>query len=96
MRPGPTPPRPRGWRPKLRLDEFLRERKASTPQEIVNVVCDHFLSVPVSDDARASLEKFLTDDLAPGEAFSCEGILAGRKLQKLVHLVLSLPEAQLG
>ena len=88
--------RPRGWRPKLRLDEFLKERKASTPQEVVNVLCDHFLSVPVSNDARASLEKFLTDDLAAGEAFSTDGILAGRKLIKLAHLILSLPEAQLG
>jgi len=88
--------RPRGWRPKLRLDEFLRERKASTAPQIVSVLCDHFLSVPVSSDARASLEKFLTDDLVPGETFSTEGILAGRKLLKLVHLILSLPEAQLG
>jgi uncharacterized protein (DUF1800 family) len=88
--------RPRGWRPKLRLDDFLRERKASTPAQAVAVLCDHFLSVPVSDDARASLEKFLVDDLGADEAFSTEGILAGRKLQKLVHLILSLPEAQLG
>ena len=67
-----------------------------TPQKVVDVMCDHFLSVPVSDDARASLEKFLTEDLSPGEEFSTEGILAGRKLIKLAHLILSLPEAQLG
>ena len=60
------------------------------------MLCSHLLSVPVSDDARTSLEKFLTDDLAEGEAFSTEGILAGRKLTKLAHLILSLPEAQLG
>jgi uncharacterized protein (DUF1800 family) len=87
--------RPRGWHPRLRLADFLRERSASTPQEVVSVMCDHFLSVPVSSEARASLEKFLTDDLAAGETFSTEGILAGRRLIKLVHLILSLPEAQL-
>jgi uncharacterized protein (DUF1800 family) len=88
--------RPRGWHPKLRLAEFLKQRDASGPKDVVVVLCDHFLSVPVSDEARASLEKFLTDDLAAGEKFSFEGMLAERRLEKLVHLILSLPEAQLG
>jgi uncharacterized protein (DUF1800 family) len=88
--------RPRGWHPKLKLSEFLEQRKASTPAEVVNVLCDHFLSVPVSDEARASLEKYLLDGLSEGEAFSTDGILAGRRLLRLTHLILSLPEAQLG
>jgi uncharacterized protein (DUF1800 family) len=87
--------RPRTWRPKMDLGGFLAERKASTPEEVVRVLCDHLLSVPVSDEARASLEKFLSDDLAEGEEFSVEGILAGRRLVRLAHLILSLPEAQL-
>jgi hypothetical protein len=85
----------RSWRPKLDLTTFLTERNARTPREVVGVLCDHFLSVPVSDEARQSLERFLTDDLAEGEEFSIEGILAGRRLVKLTHLILSLPEAQL-
>jgi uncharacterized protein (DUF1800 family) len=88
--------RPRGWHPRLRLSEFLNERSASTPADVVSVLCDHFLSVPVSPEARASLEGFLVADLAPGETYSPDGILAGRRLLKLVHLILSLPEAQLG
>jgi hypothetical protein len=88
--------RPRGWRPKLRFDDFLRARNAATPRDVVRVLCDHFLSVPVSDEAQASLEKFLSDGLSEGEPFSPEGILAGYRLVKLVHLILSLPEAQLG
>jgi hypothetical protein len=58
--------------------------------DVVAVMCDHFLSVPVSDDARASLESFLTDDLAAGEAFSTEGILAAARAGELAQLVTML------
>jgi uncharacterized protein (DUF1800 family) len=112
------------WKPTTRLREQVKAAGVKSAQEVVDHLCDRFLAVRVTDEARASLLAFLADPTTepqppadPGKKGKGKGkgsspeapedppaagettkyrIPTETKLRKLVHLILSLPEAQIG
>jgi hypothetical protein len=78
------------WSPQRRLQDVVRSTAASSVEEIVDQLCARFLGVAVTDESRLSLIALLRDATGssadPSEA----------ALRRVVHVILSLPEAQLG
>ncbi len=90
--------RQRRWHPEVRMRELLLEAKVTSSAGIVNVLCQRFLGVPVTEDARRSLIAFLENEKKSGKSrFRKARALEVPEdlLRRLVHLILSLPEAQL-
>ncbi len=80
------------WEPSVRIADIVAAAALPggappTREAVVDRLCDHFLAVPVTDEARESLTAFLGDE---------DGVEKDEaRLKRLVHLILSLPEAQL-
>jgi uncharacterized protein (DUF1800 family) len=89
-----------GWAPSLNFSARLRRAGAKTDAEIVGLMLEDLLAVPAPADTRAKLESFLAGErvvLGLGNGHLLEGgFEAETVLRRLAHLVLSLPEAQLG
>lgn len=96
----------RGWQMAIqRVKPIVRDTAAwnmatltkgcSTPDQVVDVLLKRFVSVPVSAATREGLVRFLrkelgTDDLQAARSYADE------PLRQTLHLILSLPEYQLG
>ena len=78
------------WSPESRLGDFVAAAGAASPEQIVDLLCDRFLGVTVTEESRLSLISLLRDATTPERAPS------EAALQRVVHVILSLPEAQLG
>ncbi len=90
--------RQRRWHPEVRMRELLIEAKVTNSADIVNFLCQRFLGVPVTDEARSTLVAFLENEKKSGKSrFRKARALEVSEdlLRRLVHLILSLPEAQL-
>ncbi len=87
------------WRPRIRLVGLVAQDGAETDGEIVELLLDQLLAVPVEIDTRRGLIEFLSEERA-ALGLEAQGLIeqpfqAEALLRRLAHLVLSLPEAQL-
>ena len=78
------------WKPATRIASLPGVKEAASAAELVDALCARFLAVTVTPEARESLITFAG---AGDEAYR---LPSEHKLKRLVHLILSLPEAQLG
>jgi uncharacterized protein (DUF1800 family) len=89
-----------GWYPALNLRVRMEKAGARTDAEIVDRMLDDLLAIRAPDDTRARMREYLATErvqrkLEEGK-FLESGGEAERVLRRLAHLILSLPEAQLG
>jgi hypothetical protein len=89
-----------GWAPNLNFSARLARGGARSDAEIVDSMLEDLLAVPAPADTRARLESFLAGErvvlgIKNGQLLE-GGYEAELILRRLAHLVLSLPEAQLG
>ncbi len=69
--------------------------KLKTPEAVVDYFAHQFLSTPLDPAGRAALVKFLVDELGTADIAVTTTYLED-PLRKLLHLILSRPEYQLG
>jgi len=86
--------------PRINLTARMQRAKAAGDMQIVDTLADELLPVPLSDESRAALLAFLRTErsvlsLEDGRLLSV-GVKSETILRRLAHLILSLPEAQLG
>jgi uncharacterized protein (DUF1800 family) len=89
-----------GWAPNLNFSARLQRTGARSDAEIVGCMLDDLLAVPAPADTREKLVSFLAGErvvlgLRDGHLLE-GGFEAETLLRRLAHLILSLPEAQLG
>lgn len=89
-----------GWAPNLNFSARLEHAGARSDAEIVERMLADLLAIEAPPDTRRNLRDFLANEratlsLAEGHLFE-GGAQAERVLRRLAHLILSLPEAQLG
>lgn len=87
--------RAKGWAPELPLGPALAAEDLAD-DEAVRVLLDHLMPVPVADDTAAELGSVVS--ALRSETGSDEPLLSagsGELLAQLVHVILSLPEAQM-
>jgi uncharacterized protein (DUF1800 family) len=84
------------WRPEIPVGRWIRESGLKDPEDVVDALCTRFLGVGVSDASRDTLLTYAFDVLPPDWDAPSMTKDADRRLARLLHLVLSLPEAQLG
>jgi uncharacterized protein (DUF1800 family) len=85
--------------PRINLTERCRRLRATSDEEIVDLLCAELLAVDVTPEGRSTLLYFVRSESAelggePGELLEL-GYEGERLLRRLAHLILSLPEAQL-
>jgi hypothetical protein len=78
------------WKPNLQISRVVQTSGAKTLEEVVDCFCDQFLGVPITKESREQLILFAKGSMKEDEQ------LSETVLRKLVRLILSLPEAQLG
>jgi uncharacterized protein (DUF1800 family) len=81
--------------PQLNLSAMILKAGCKTPREVADYLVGRFISVPVDDTTRQRIAKFLeaelgTDDIARAASYLEE------PLRTTLHLILSLPDYQLG
>jgi hypothetical protein len=86
--------------PRINLSARVTRLGAFSDEQIVDALAGELLPVPLSLESRAALLGFLAGerrelDLADGKLLSAS-TKAENVLRRLAHLILSLPEAQLG
>jgi uncharacterized protein (DUF1800 family) len=79
----------------LELSVMVREARCKTAQEAVDVLLGRFLSVPVSTAQRQRLASFLANELGTSDVVRAASYLE-EPLRNLLHLILSMPDYQLG
>ncbi len=89
-----------GWAPNLNFSARLERLGARTDREIVERMLDDLLAIEAPADTLQKLRDFLANEraalsLADGHLFEARAE-AEKVLRRLAHLILSLPEAQLG
>jgi hypothetical protein len=77
------------------LTEIVLSARPDTTTEVVDLLLDRFLCVPVAAAARATMIRFLDDQLGTSEIKRTVTYLE-EPLRLLVHLITSTPEYQLG
>jgi hypothetical protein len=89
-----------GWYPALNLRVRMEKAGARTDAEIVDRMLDDLLAIRAPDDTRAKMREYLATERAQRKLeegkFLESGGEAERVLRRMAHLILSLPEAQLG
>jgi uncharacterized protein (DUF1800 family) len=89
-----------GWTPEINLCARLARAGAKTDAEIVERMLDELLAIQAPADTQARMLAFLSagrKELGVSEGALLElGGNAERLLRRLAHLILSMPEAQLG
>ncbi len=79
----------------LDLTKTVTDAGARNAQEAVDVLLARFLSVPVDGAVRARIAEFLAGELGTADLAGTESFLE-EPLRLTLHLILSLPEYQLG
>jgi hypothetical protein len=77
------------------LTEIVLSARPDTTTEVDDLLLDRFLCVPVAAAARATMIRFLDDQLGTSEIKRTVTYLE-EPLRLLVHLITSTPEYQLG
>ena len=80
---------------RLRLATEVLDAGLATPREVVDYFEGRFFSVAISEETRAALTEFLTSELGTNDVVAARTYLE-EPLRTLLHLMLSLPEYQLG
>ena len=86
--------------PRINLTARMQRAKVAGDMQIVDTLADELLPVPLSEPSRAALLAFLRAErsvlsLEDGRLLTA-GVKCEEILRRLAHLILSLPEAQLG
>lgn len=79
----------------LDLAGIVRAAGCRNAQQAVDVLLARFLSVPVDAATRARIGKYLEGELGTGDLVAA-GTFLEEPLRSTLHLILSLPEYQLG
>jgi hypothetical protein len=77
------------------LTSIVRAQGIETTAEVVDTFVARFLSVPVKPEDRQRLIEFLNNELGTDRIRVAETYLE-EPLRMLVHLIMSMPEYQLG
>jgi uncharacterized protein (DUF1800 family) len=77
------------------LTEIVLSRHAETTADAVDLLLKRFLSVPADGKSRATLIAFLDQQLGTSDLVRAQTYLE-EPLRSVVHLILSMPEYQLG
>jgi uncharacterized protein (DUF1800 family) len=77
------------------LTDIVLAAQAKTTEDAVDLLLKRFLAVPVDGEARAILIAFLDEQLGTSDIARATTYLE-EPLRSLVHLILSMPEYQLG
>jgi hypothetical protein len=98
----------RGWQMALERVEPIPRRTARieltalvvsaglrTPREVVDYFNARFFSVPLDEAVSTTLGEFLQDELGTDDIASARSYLE-EPLRRLLHVMLSLPDYQLG
>lgn len=86
--------------PRINLTARMQRAKVSRDVQLVDTLADELLPVPLTEPSRIALLTFLraersTLSLEDGKLLTA-GVKSEEILRRLAHLILSLPEAQLG
>lgn len=89
-----------GWSPAINFTARMQKSGGLTDAQIVDRMLDDLLAIQAPADTKAKMCEFLSGERAQlkvkdGHLFDAGGD-AERVLRRLAHLILSLPEAQLG
>jgi hypothetical protein len=89
-----------GWAPAINFSARMERGGALTDAQIVDAMLDELLAIDAPPDTRKRLREFVARERAAlgvrdGKLVEA-GAEAERLLRRLAHLILSLPEAQLG
>jgi uncharacterized protein (DUF1800 family) len=79
----------------LDLSEMILDAGCRTAREATDYLLSRFLSVPVSEATRSRVAKFLESEIGTGEIGTAATYME-EPLRNTLHLILSLPEYQLG
>ena len=89
-----------GWKPNYNFTARMQRAGAKTDAEIADRMLDDLLAIPAPTETRARMLAFLARERGELEAedgaLLAKGTEAEKVLRRLAHLILSLPEAQLG
>jgi hypothetical protein len=77
------------------LTDIVLSARAKTTEDAVDLLLRRFISLPVDSEARAILVAFLDEQLGTSDIARAATYLE-EPLRSLVHLILSMPEYQLG
>ena len=77
------------------LADMVLSAEAKTTTDVVDLLLKRFLTVSVDSVARATLVAFLDEQLGTSDIARAATYLE-EPLRSLVHLILSMPEYQLG
>lgn len=90
----------RGYKPKVRLVKVLGDVASGTDKQVVSSLCDRLLAIEAPPETISMLVGILAQEraaLGVDEGQLQDKARAGERiLRRLAHLILSLPEAQLG
>lgn len=89
-----------GWAPSINFTARMQRAGATTDAQIVARMLDDLLAIRAPDDTHKKLAEYVARerallDVRDGHLFDA-GTQAEHLLRRLAHLILSLPEAQLG
>ena len=79
----------------LDLTAMVRDAGCTSAQQAVDYFAARFLSVPLDSATRAALTAFLEDEIGGTELAPAQTYLE-EPLRATLHLILSLPDYQLG
>ncbi len=80
---------------RLDLTAWVTAQKLTTPEAVVDTLAHRFLVVQLDASARKELADFLAGELGTRDVAAAQSYLED-PLRKLLHLILSRPEYQLG
>ena len=81
--------------PAINLTDMILNNGIENTEEVVSYFVDRFLSVPLDLSTQKSLSEFLQNEIGTRQISQVAGSLE-YPLRMLLHLILSLPEYQLG
>lgn len=81
--------------PQFSLAAIVLSAQAKRTQDVVDLLLERFLSVPVDDEARAVLVAYLDEQLGTSDVARASTYLE-EPLRSLSHMIMSMPEYQLG
>jgi hypothetical protein len=80
---------------RIELAQMVLEAELTTPEEVVEYFSDRFLSVDIDEAVTGELAGFLETELGTRD-ITAAGTYLEESLRVLLHMMLSLPEYQLG
>jgi hypothetical protein len=82
-----------GFTPTSRIQTLVKDAKSV--EETIDILCNHFLWVDITAEARASLTSLLSEQVESDSRETYQRP-SERRLKRILRILLSLPEAQIG